>query len=400
MFFALEWSLTETNCNMEKVTSRRKKIKYEPLTTTVERAAVKRKIERKSVRFSRFKRRALKHLWLVRVGLLVGVFLLVFVVIIFVGAVIRRTEVGSYASLATNFIFTPSDKVNLLQGRTNVLILGKGGQGHEAPDLTDTIIFASIRHSDPSLTLISLSRDIWVPELRAKLNSTYYWGEQKQEGGGLILAKSTAEKIVGTPVHYGLIIDFSGFTEIIDVMGGIEVEVERSFTDKLYPVAGREEDECGGDPEYKCRYETVSFEKGVQMMDGETALKFVRSRNAEGKEGTDFARAARQEKVLAATREEATSLGVLVNPKKVFAIISVLRETVETDIDPSAGAILARRLFSAKENIYSEVLPEDLLINPPKSARYDNLYVFIPKDETWKGVQRWVECVLENGDCN
>ncbi|MFV1916971.1 MAG: LCP family protein [Patescibacteria group bacterium] len=385
---------------MEKVSSRRKKTKHEPLTAKVERVGVKRKIERKSVRFSRFKRRALKHLWLVRVGLLVGVFLLVFVVITLVGAAIKRTEVGSYVSLVTNFIFTPSDKVNALQGRTNVLVLGKGGKGHEAPDLTDTIIFASIRHSDPSLTLISLSRDIWVPELRAKLNSTYYWGEQKQEGGGLILAKSTVEKIVGTPVHYGFIIDFSGFTEIIDVMGGIDVEVGRAFTDELYPVAGREEDECDGDTEYKCRYVTVGFEKGVQVMDGETALKFVRSRNAEGEEGTDMARAKRQQKVLVATREKAVSLRILLNPKKILSILSILGDSIETDIDPSAAAILTRRVFSAKENIYSEVLSEDLLENPPKSFRYDNLYVFIPKDETWGDVQEWVECVLENGGCD
>ncbi|MCH7640808.1 LCP family protein [Patescibacteria group bacterium] len=254
--------------------------------------------------------------------------------------------------------------------------------------------------------MISLSRDIWIPEIRAKLNSTYYWGNQKQEGGGLVLAKSTIEKVVGVPVHYGVVVDFSGFTEIIDEMGGIEVDVERAFIDELYPIPGREEDECDGDPEYKCRYETVSFEEGVQAMDGETALKFVRSRNAEGDEGTDFARAARQEKVLTATREVATSLRVLANPKKILAIISVLRKTVETDIDPSAAVILARRIFSAKENIYSEVLPEELLVNPPKSARYDNLYVFIPKGDpstgsgqAWSEVHEWVGCVLDNGEC-
>jgi len=151
----------------------------------------------------------------------------------------------------------------------NILILGKGGQGHEAPDLTDTVIFASLKHNDPTLALVSLSRDIWIPELRAKLNSAYYWGNQKQENGGQILAKSTVEQIVGKPIHYIVVVDFSGFKNIIDTLGGIEVEVERSFIDERYPISGREADDCGGDdPEFLCRFETVSFAASITASSG------------------------------------------------------------------------------------------------------------------------------------
>src|SRR3990172_2603875 len=365
-------------------------------------------LTKRGIAFSRFKRRALKHVWIVRAGLLglslVGFYLL-FVVL---GSVIQKTKAGFYAGLARDFIFTPGEKIESISGRTNILILGKGGQGHEAPDLTDTIIFASIRHTEPSVTLISLSRDLWIPELRAKLNSTYYWGNQRQKDGGLILAKATVEQIVGTHVHYGVVIDFSGFKKIIDKLGGIEVDVERSFIDKKYPLPGRENDECDGDdPEFLCRYETIEFIAGKQLMDGETALKFARSRNAEGDEGTDFARAARQQKVIAGIRSKALSREIIMNPKKVFSVLRSVQESVETDIDPSAFAIFARRIISSRDNIYAKVLPESLLENPPISPRYDNLYVFIPivEEETepehvLDKVHEWVECVLENGECN
>jgi LCP family protein required for cell wall assembly len=381
---------------MDETPSRQKKLDPENPEKISGNGASKRRVAT-----SRLKRRLLKHIWLVRIGLVALGVLGVYLLFVVFGFVLTKTPVGYYGVFLVDFVFTPQDKIELISGRTNVLILGKGGVGHEAPDLTDTIIFASISHEDPSVTLISLPRDIWIPALRAKLNSTYYWGNQKQEGGGLILAKSTVEEIIGQPVHYGVVIDFSGFKRIVDTLGGIEVDVERSFTDKRYPIPGREDDECGGDdPDYLCRYETIQFEKGSQLMDGETALKFARSRNAEGDEGTDFARAARQEKVLATIKNKALSRKILLNPKKLLEIVRVVQESVETDMGGSAAAILARRMVSAKDNTYTHVLSEDFLIRPPISRRYDNLYVFITRDETWGEIHEWVECVLENGDCD
>ena len=272
--------------------------------------------------------------------------------------------------------------------------MGKGGEIHETPDLTDTLIFVSISKKPPAITLISLPRDIWITELRAKLNSAYFWGKQKEKGGGLILAKSMVEKIVGQPVHYGVVIDFSGFKELIDVLGGIEVEIERSFVDEKFPLPGKENDLCQGDPEYKCRYETIEFKKGLEVMDGERALKFVRSRNAEGEEGTDLARAARQEKVVAALKDKLLSSKTLFSLKKLKGIRKLIAEAVETDIDVNAQAVLSRQVFKARNNLKSYVLPEDLLVNPPKSYLYDNLYVFIPKKDNWEDVHKWVRSVL------
>lgn len=340
--------------------------------------------------FQRIKRRLLKHIWLVRIGLVASILLGTFLFITLTGFIFEKVGITNYGEAISNFIFAPASKVKSLGGRTNILILGKAGQGHEASDLTDSIIFASVSHQSSGISLFSLPRDIWVSAIRAKINSAYYWGKQKEEGGGLILAKSTVEEIVGSPVDYGMVVDFSGFIKIVDVIGGIEVDVERGFVDEKYPIPGKENDLCDGDPIFACRYETIKFEKGRQTMDGDTALKFVRSRNAEGEEGTDLARAARQQKVLLAIRQKVLTPGVLISPRKLLAIWKAVRDSVETDISASEGGVLLRRVLAGRETFQTYVLNEDLLTHPPISPRYDNQYVFIPKTGDWSQVHRWI----------
>ncbi len=356
-------------------------------------------VMKKKVFFSRLKRKIFKHVWVLR-GLIILSGLVLFVGIVFLtGLFLKQTKVPSYFELAYNFIFTPRGKLAEIDGRTNILFLGKGGEGHEAPDLTDTMLLVSLDKREKKITLISLPRDIWIASLRTKLNSVYYWGNKKEPEGGLVLAKATVEEILGKPIHYAAILDFSGFKRIIDVLGGIEVEVENSFVDTKYPIPGRENDLCGGDPEYKCRYETLRFTQGRQTMDGETALKFVRSRNSEGDEGTDFARQKRQQSILKGIEEKVLNRKILFSPKKMLELKSAVLSSIETDVEQSEAAVIARGMFSSRKNIVSAILPENLLVNPPKSAKYDNLYVFVPIDGEWLGIHKWVSCVLENGQC-
>src|SRR3989304_9978762 len=161
--------------------------------------------------FTKFKRKFLSHLWLARIIIILGVLCVVFLGVVGIASVVKKPPLSDYIDIVTAFVFSPKDKVKNFDGRTNILILGKGGEGHEAPDLTDTIIFASINHKKPSIDLISLPRDIWITDLRTKLNSVYYWGNKKQSDGGIVLAKASVEEIVGQPVHYALLVDFSGF---------------------------------------------------------------------------------------------------------------------------------------------------------------------------------------------
>lgn len=358
-------------------------------------------LNKKRLVLIRLKRKLLKHVWLARL-LLVSVFFLgIFLFFTTVGLLSEKAGIGNISRITTSFLFTPETRIRSFDGRTNVLILGKGGEGHAGANLTDTIIFASFSHSNGAFTVISLPRDIWVPEIRAKLNSAYFWGKQKEEWGGLTLTKSLVEEILGQPVHYGVVLDFSGFKKIVDVLGGIEVEVERNFSDTRYPIEGKENDNCEGDPEFKCRYETITFEKGKQYMDGATALKFVRSRNAEGEEGTDLARAARQQKVINGVKSKILNPTVLFSPRKLISIWKAGMSSLETDLDSSSGAVLARKTLQFRGNAESVVLPEGLLETPTPTEKYDDQYVFIPQRGTlpngkydWSEIRQWAQDIL------
>lgn len=350
------------------------------------------KIKRK-IQFSRYKRKLLKHTRLLRL-LLAALIISAFIGLMYLfGFLLRDTKLGGYLFFGQSVLFSTQADIKSVGDRANFLLLGKGGEGHDAPDLTDTIMFGSLSLREKDLVLVSLPRDIWVPDIRAKLNSAYYWGEQKQEGGGFVLAGASTEAVVGAPIFYSVLIDFSGFKDIVDAVGGVTVEVENSFTDEKYPIPGKENDSCGGDPEYLCRYETIEFQKGTQEMDGEMALKFVRSRNAEGDEGTDIARARRQQKIISAIKNRTMSLEVVFSPKRITKLLEAVGKSVETDLTQKELAYFLKRLVIVNGNLNPLILPEEFLVNPPISSRYDNLYVFISEDG-WESVHAWINELL------
>lgn len=361
--------------------------------------------ERKArIKYSRLKRKILRHVWLVRSLVVFGIFLILFLIGFGTFKLFDNLGVGNIFSLAYNFITAPTDRLAQEGGRTNILIMGKAGGAHEGPDLTDTMIFVSVGINEKSIRTVSIPRDIWIPEIRAKINSAYYWGKQNTPyfanlgtGGGIIFAKSITQEVMGQPVQYAAVIDFSAFKDIVDALGGIQVNVENSFTDKLYPIAGRENDPCGGDATFACRYESVSFNAGSQKMNGDTALIFVRSRHAEGTEGTDIAREARQQKVIDAIKNKIMDPKVFLSPKVDLAMISIVKKYVETDIDWPTAAILGRVILRDDKSVTQNLIPETLLVNPPASKAYDNLYVFIPKagNGNWNEIRTWVSGVIK-----
>lgn len=315
-------------------------------------------------------------------------------------------------SLAQGFFSGTPDDLKSTNGRTNFIILGLGGSKSEPSSLTDTQQFFSYDHNKKRHILLSIPRDIWLPDLGIKINSAYAYGN-KIEGTGIDLTKKSITDITGEPVHYSVMISFDGFTKLIDVLGGINVYVDQSFTDPQYPIKGRENDTCNGDPEYRCRWESITFERGLHHFDGSTALKFVRSRHARGDEGTDYARAARQQKVMLSIKKKVFSPKIFLNPAKIEIILSSLSEVIETDLPQKDWGIVGRAFLETRgKNIHTESLPaidptnkdenldkSALLIHPPISPLYLNQWVLIPIGGNWTPTQKWVACLLEKDDC-
>lgn len=278
-------------------------------------------------------------------------------------------------------------------GVINILILGKPDIENYGPNLTDSIIVASYDMKDNTVMTIGVPRDIWSATLRDKINSAYAYGEAKKEGGGVLLAKVEVEDLLNIPIHYTALISFGKFEELIDVIGGIEVTVERSFTDNRFPIKGKENDECFGDKNFECRYKTVSFETGKMKMDGETALTFARSRNAEGEEGSDFARSKRQQLVLNAVQEKLRETVKNGDIALFTELYQALNKLIERDITNDEAAVLARRVVLSGDIKQATVQIPDALFIVPDFEDYDGKYVLIPQDP--KKLDAFFACVFQ-----
>lgn len=322
------------------------------------------------------------------------------------------------------FIKKDIELVQEKEGSLNILLLGIGGGNHEGPELTDTIILANLNPEKNEVNMFSLPRDLWVPDLQDRINSAYALGQNKDKKG-MILAKTVVEKVTGHHVDYVFVIDFAGFVKGVDHLGGIEVDVKRAFDDYEYPVAGNEADLCGHDEEdlpelatseaslfeiFPCRYKHISFQKGLQQMDGKTALEFVRSRHATGNEGSDFARSMRQQEIISALRKKVLSLGILLNPVKVFGLVNIVQDHTNTDIKKEEYddfIKLARKFENAKVNSHVISMTDEttneygLLINPPISQEYAYKWVLVPRkgNGDFSEIKEYISCIEKGNSC-
>jgi len=223
-------------------------------------------------------------------------------------------------TLVSSIIFKDHKKLfGEEEGRINILLLGATGKGNPGQNLTDTIMIMSIDTKNKKIGLLSLPRDFYanIPGTRyfTKINSIYQYGITNDQGIEPI--KKTVENITDIKIHYFIIVDYGGFKKIIDDIGGINVMVERDIYDPRYPG-----------PNYS--YETFELKKGFHLLDGATALKYVRERHNDP-EG-DFGRAKRQQQIIQATKNRMFSLKTFFNIFALNNLLTTLGDSVKTDI--------------------------------------------------------------------
>jgi LCP family protein required for cell wall assembly len=267
-------------------------------------------------------------------------------------------------------------------GRINILLLGMGGAGYPGEDLTDTIIIASIDPKHNDMAMLSIPRDLYVAipgNGYSKINAAYHYGESMKQSGmqidgkavdGPELTKMTISEIVDLPIHYYINMDFAGFTKFVDRLGGIDIYNDKKIYDPYYPSKD-------------FRYETFILPKGQYHMDGELALKYARSR----KTTSDFDRARRQQKVIAAIKEKALSLNLLTNPKKILDIAKILGDHIRTDIQPWE----MERLVSVSREIDSSKIITKVIDDGPKGPlvgkNINGLSVLITRSGDYSDIQ-------------
>ncbi len=204
--------------------------------------------------------------------------------------------------------------------RVNIALLGSDTSPDRREEgeipLSDTIIIVSIDPASKQVGLLSIPRDLLVtiPGVgKDKINAAYSSGElSKVTGPGLV--EATLEYNFGIPIHYFAEVDFEGFKKIIDTVGGITLDVPAPIKDDLYPGE-------------KFNYTRVYFHTGLQHVNGQMALRYVRTRH----DDNDFARGERQQQLLRALREQAVDLNLI---SKAPELMAALGDTVRTDLQP------------------------------------------------------------------
>jgi len=321
------------------------------------------------------------------------------------------------------------------------ILLGYGGGIHEGTYLTDTMMVVHVDIKTKKATLISIPRDLWVKlptksgaEFHQKINSVYQLSlfpkTYPDANTNNKLIANVISNITGLGVDGYISVNFEGFTKVIDILGGIDVNVERSFTDQEYPIEGKEKDLCdkdieelfkksepfltpGFNPEqrnqqfkndpkleefvknatdspelaFPCRYEKLEFQQGIDHMDGTTALKYARSRHSET-DGGDFNRARRQQQVIEAIKNKVLSIGFVT---KIIPLINEYKKDVKIDIDQDIIKKFIGQASKAKEyKITTFVLTTSNGLKEAVSA--DGQYILIPNEgmDNWKGIQRMI----------
>jgi LCP family protein required for cell wall assembly len=191
----------------------------------------------------------------------------------------------------------------LLSRPTTLLVLGTdGGAARPSATRSDSIMLIRTDPSRKRVYYLSIPRDLQVsiPGYGvAKINAA-------SQIGGPALSLRTVRDLTGLPVNHVIVVDFDQFREVIDALGGIEIDVPRPIRSKRFDCPYKTAAQCAKWPGWR-------FERGPQRMDGRRALVYSRIRvNELDPAETDFDRTRRQQQVVQATLDKATGFGTIV----------------------------------------------------------------------------------------
>jgi polyisoprenyl-teichoic acid--peptidoglycan teichoic acid transferase len=237
-----------------------------------------------------------------------------------------------------------SQVLNNGQETVNFLLIGSdrrpGGSFR-----TDTMVIAVLRPNEGQVSLISIPRDLWVSIPgweNQRINTAYQHGiSVGYPGGGPGLLKDTILYNLGIRIDHTALVEFDGFRQIVDTLGGVDVPVACSYTDwhLIDPSY---------DPENENNWALYTTGPGVVHMDGDLALWYARSRQ----KSNDFDRGRRQQEVLRALFAQGLQAGTL---KRIPELYNDLKNTVETDlglVDLLQLAVYAPKMTNADIRSY------------------------------------------------
>jgi LCP family protein required for cell wall assembly len=331
-------------------------------------------------------------------GLLVGIIAyvgaMVFAFVFFLTMLFQKYQLFLLAANLSHqdfvSILKELDPKQFSQIKTTVLILGVDETENRPnfPQLTDSILLTQIDPTKNTITLLSLPRDLWSSPYQTKINALLEYGKIRYPEQPTKFPQEVIEEITNTNINYSLIISLDQLAEIIDLVGGVNVNVQEGFVDEMYP---RDDVDITVEKDPEKLYETVEFKPGLQTMDGKTALKYIRSRHSSDlNAGNDLARSQRQQQVIQALIKN------LSEPKKYWhqpQLAGFLLQFYQLNFNQY---LPLKDILSIAVNFASDldgltlaplslnVYPDDnegLIEHPKNLTPYQNQWVYIIRDE-------------------
>ncbi len=273
--------------------------------------------------------------------------------------------------------------------RVNILVMGYGGSGHDGAYLTDSMVVMSLMPQSHHTTLISVPRDLWVQNPPnsgnyTKINAVYPVASQNNANpvAGGDAAAQKISLVTGLDIKYWMTINFAGFRDFINAIGGVDVNVPDSFKAN-YPA--------NDDPAVNPNWKKIQFTKGLQHMDGETAIEYARARYVidNPAEGTDFARSARQQLIMKAALAKLKDWHTW---PSFFSALDALRHTIYTNLSLADLAMFALKMDL--NNAHRVGLSFSNVLMDSKSS--DGQDILLPQNDDWNLIKTYINQQLYN----
>lgn len=255
---------------------------------------------------------------------------------------------------------------------------------------TDTIIFARYQTSDHTLKLISLPRDLWDYQNQQKINRIY----QKSLSTSLPITNTKSEfsRLIGQPIDKILVLSTQNIIELTNLIGGVDVYLEKGFTDDQYP----NQDYIDNPESGHSIYETISFPSGLIHLDSDNVTQFIRSR----KSTDDLDRINRQQLLIEAIIQKLKSPSFISNPQNVINLYRYWQNSIQTDLSDQD---LLNVIFRLKEQLPNLAISRHQLTVGTKPLQGDiyhpdkfinQQWVFIPSTPDYSSLKNTISDFL------
>jgi LCP family protein required for cell wall assembly len=252
--------------------------------------------------------------------------------------------------------------------RLNVLLIGVDAAPGRTETLTDSMIVVSLDPVGRTVSMVSIPRDLASVPLGngnvfgPKINSLMSWADRHPADypqGGVRALEDAIGALLGVPIHDYAKVDLAGFANMVDAVGGVDINVKKALDDPKYPgLDGRR---------------GWSVEPGPHHFNGTDALAYARIRKSDGE--SDLTRAARQQEVLVALRNRAVSAGILFN---LPSLLNAVGASVRTDLPIDQLPLLAALAEQIGGSSTTKVVLGSPMIKSGGNTRYGSIFVPVP----------------------